>query len=220
MLSSFVPLPTDVPVDPDALEAQQWVIDELQRGIYQQEPSLLQRFLNWLADLINSIAQGAGAPSSAVVIGLVVLLLAGAATVALLQGGRLRRGRAAATGTRSTQLFDDARSAQELAADARAAAERGDFTAAALDQYRAVVRELDERVLLDDRPGMTAHEAALAGARIFPALAAAWHGAGSAFDTLAYGHATGTAADWQAMRQLTADVERAQPALSLAVAHD
>lgn len=220
MLNSFALLLADVPVDPDALEAQEWVTEELQRGIYQQEPSLLQRFLNWLSNLIGSIAQGAGAPSSAVVIGLVVLLLVGAVAIVLLQGNRVRRGAPAADQRGSAELFSDSRTANQLAADARAAAARGDFTAATLDEYRALVRQLDERVLLDDRPGLTAHEAALAGAQIFPALTDGWQWAGTMFDSLAYGEAVGTTSSWEAMRQLAGQASHAAPALSLAVTHD
>ena len=82
---------------------------------------------------------------------------------------------------------DDARTAAELRAAADAAAARGDWSTAVLERFRAVVRSLEERALLDDRPGRTAHEAAEAAAARLPARAAELRRAARLFDDVCYG---------------------------------
>jgi hypothetical protein len=192
--------PSEVPVDPSAAEAQQWARDELARAIYNQEPSLWDRFWLWLLETLTDILTGMPAGGSPLVPLLVVLALAVVVALVFAWHGRLQRTRRAATA--SATVFDDARSAATLRADSEAAARRGDLDAAVLDRFRAVVRSLDERVLLDDRPGLTAHEASLAGASLMPGLEQPWAAAAGVFDAVRYGHITATPANLETMRRL------------------
>ncbi len=60
------PLPLDVPVDPDAPEARDWLLDELSKQPYQAaQPTfidlLAQQILQWFGDLIDWLfGNGAG----------------------------------------------------------------------------------------------------------------------------------------------------------------
>lgn len=172
-----------LPVDPDADTARQWLTDALTNPVYHDGPSLLERFLAWLLDLLDGVSV-AGLPGvwSAVV---VVLAVLAAAAVALVVAGPVRASRRARTG--SGVLADDLRSADQLAAEAAAAAARGDFTTATLDAFRALVRRSEERVLLEPRPGRTAHEAAEELAPRFPDHVTPLRDAASVFDSLFYG---------------------------------
>ncbi|MDX5399564.1 MAG: hypothetical protein LPK92_07565, partial [Actinomycetes bacterium] len=164
--SGLLATPSEIPVDPSAAEAQQWAREELARAIYNQEPSLWTRFWLWLMETLTDILSGMPAGGSPLVPLLVVLALAVVVALVFAWHGRLQRTRRAAAA--SATVFEDARSAAALRADSEAAARRGDLDAAVLDRFRAVVRSLDERALLDDRPGLTAHEASLAGASLMP----------------------------------------------------
>src|SRR5699024_1466294 len=103
----------------------------------------------------------------------------------------------------STDVFgDDVRSAAELRASADSLAGQGLWSQAVHDRFRAVLRSLEDRTLLDDRPGRTAHEASeLAGLRL-PTCAQDLHRAGRLFDDVCYGHLTATAEDDAWMRAL------------------
>lgn len=198
--SGLLATPSEIPVDPSAAEAQQWAREELARAIYNQEPSLWNRFWLWLMETLTDILSGMPAGGSPLVPLLVVLALAVVVALVFAWHGRLQRTRRAAAA--SATVFEDARSAAALRADSEAAARRGDLDAAVLDRFRAVVRSLDERALLDDRPGLTAHEASLAGASLMPGLGQPWTAAAGVFDAVRYGHVTATAANLDTMRRL------------------
>lgn len=193
-------IPSEVPVDPSAPEAQQWARDELARAIYNPEPSLWARFWAWLLETLDGLLTGMPIGGSPLVPLLVVLALAVATALVIAWHGRLQRTRRAASA--SATVFDDARTSDQLRADSEAAARRGDLDAAVLDRFRAIVRALDERGLLEDRPGLTAREASLAATAAMPDLTAPWNRAAGVFDVVRYGHAPATEADLAAMRGL------------------
>jgi hypothetical protein len=84
------------------------------------------------------------------------------------------------------------------AADHRGLAERaaddGDVHTAVVERMRAVARELEERGVLDQRPGRTATELTDQAAIQLPGDAAALRAAARAFNEVAYGDATATPA--------------------------
>lgn len=201
---------TGVPVDPDAAEAQRWAEEELAEPIYQNDPGLLERILRFLGDLLDGIqALNVNAPSSLVPV-LIVAAFVAVVVVSLLLGGRVRARRRAETPA-SHQLFEDTRDSADLTATADAAAARGDWATAVLERFRALVRSLDERSVLDDRPGMTAHEAAGMAAAALPDQARGIRWAGRLFDDVCYGHLTPTREDDARLRELAAATSRARP---------
>lgn len=198
-------LPVDVPVEPSAQAARAAAREELRDPAYQAyEPSLFERastaVLRWLQDGFETTAGATpGGWWSAVV--LVLLLTLGA--VAL----RARLGPLARTGRRPGAVFAGAapRSTVEHHRAADAALSAGDLDAAVTERFRALVRGLEERGLLDPRPGRTAAEVAAEGATLFPGCAAALRAAATAFNEVRYG---GRAATTEA-HAAVADADRA-----------
>lgn len=182
----------DVPLTPSADDARAWAEAELSKAIYNDQPTLLEQLLNWLQELWESLMswnEGVGP----VVLPLVVLAVVGLiVAAALLIGGPVRRRRLRQRAASTVVLDGDERSAKELRAAAEAAAAAGDFSLAVLERFRAIVRSLDERVVLEDRPGRTAHEAATEAGLGLPDCAQGLLGASQTFDAVCYGdlHAT------------------------------
>jgi hypothetical protein len=200
-------LSADVPVEPGAEEARRWVVEELARPEYSTDPSLLARFLEWLAGLFDGApALDLSTPWVALVVVAVVLLVAG---IAYRVAGPVRLSRRRPTS--AVVLEDDTRSATELRAAADAAAAAGDWATAVLERFRAVVRSLEERALLEPRPGRTAWEAAQAAGERLPDVAADLGRGAHLFDDVCYGKvAVGPDAD-TFLRELDARATAARP---------
>lgn len=201
---------TEVPVVPDAEQARQWLERELAEPVYHQQPSLAQRFLDWLGRLFENAD---GVPIGNV--GTLVTVLAVVAALVLvtfLVTGPVRRSRRVGGTAGAVLGADDTRTATQLRAAADAAAAREDWATAVAERFRAVVRSLEERAVLDERPGRTAHEAVeVAGLRL-PPHAVDLRAAASLFDDVVYGDRTPRAADDAGLRELDARVAAARPA--------
>ena len=156
----------DPPLDPTSPEARQWLEDELRKGIYHEQKGLLQRFWDWLNDSLGS-SGGTGFPAWTIWIAVVI----GVAVVALVVLRSLRAERRMTGPRRAGVLDGPTRSAAEHRTAARDALARGDADTAVLEAYRAIARSAEERTLLDDLPGRTAHEVAVALGPVFPASA-------------------------------------------------
>lgn len=204
-------LAAQVPVDPDAQTAREWAEAELAQPIYHQRPSLLRMVLDWV---LEQLARAQAATSSldpraaAITVALVLLVGGG---IALVVAGPVRRARRARG---SVEVFggDDRRTAAELRAGAEALAAQGQWTEAVLDRFRAILRDLEDRVVLDPRPGRTAHEAAeRAGVRL-PGCAADLRRAARLFDDLCYGSAEATRDDDAWLREVDQRVAASRPA--------
>ncbi|WP_454084863.1 DUF4129 domain-containing protein [Georgenia sp. Marseille-Q6866] len=206
-----------VPVEPDADEARRWAEEELSRSVYHDEPNLLERAWAWFLEQLQRLVElDVSAPSTLVpllvVVGAAVLL-----AVVLYLAGPLRARRRGTPGT-SHAVFDDAdATSEDLTAAADAAARRRDWAQAVLMRFRAVIRSLDERAVLDDRPGFTAHEASTAAARLLPDCADGLVWAGRLFDDVCYGSATPGQAEDARLRELAAAVARSRPVGPVAV---
>lgn len=200
----------DLPVVPDRDTAREWLAGELSKPEYAERESLLVRLINWLIERLTSI-EWPSAQLSGPQVGLVVVLVVVVALlVAWLVAGPVRLGRAA---RRSAEVLDteDTRTAAQLRAAADAAASAGDWRTAVVERFRAVVRGLEERVVIDPRPGRTAQEAAAdAGARL-PAQAAALRSGADLFDGVEYGDRVAGGDDDAALRALDAAVVAARP---------
>jgi hypothetical protein len=180
-----------VPVDLGRDAAQQAAREELAKQVYREAgPGLTERFLRWLVDTATDLLDGAAGVSPGGKVGaLVVLLLLVAAAIAVRR--RLGPVRRAAGGDQP--LFAGAeRSAAEhrRAADAHAAA--GEWAEAVRERLRAVVRDLEERGVLDPRPGRTADEAATEAGAVLPACAGPLRAGARIFDDVWYGGRPGT----------------------------
>lgn len=203
-------LAAGVPVDPDAETARQWLVAELSDPVYHERPNLLETFLEWLVARLDEMSQASSnldAGTAALVVGGIVLV---GAVVALVVAGPVARARRAARASVAV-LDDDDRSAAELRAAADAHAAAGRWSQAVLDRFRALLRSLEDRVVLDPRPGRTAHEASEAAGRAFPSEEAALRRAGLLFDDICYGSAHATADDDAWLRGLDARLASLRP---------
>lgn len=203
-------VPADVPVDPDRPTARRWLVEELARPEYSQQPSLLQRLWEWFLGLFDGLP-ALDAPPLPMLVGLLVVLalLVG---VALWVAGPVRLARRRARSA-AVVAHDDDRTAAQMRAAADAAAERGDWGLAVAERYRAVVRGLEERVVIDPRPGRTAQEAASAAAARLPDLAAPLRHGASLFDDVVYGELPAGPQDDAALRDLDARTRAARAAV-------
>ena len=112
-------------------------------------------------------------------------------------------------------LFDDRpRSAAEHRAAAEAQAAQGHWNQAVRERMRAVVRSLEERALLDVRPGRTADEAASEAGAVLPAHADRLHTAARDFDDVTYGGRSAAEGTYRRLATLDTDLERTKPALA------
>ncbi|MFI9119078.1 DUF4129 domain-containing protein [Streptomyces bikiniensis] len=203
----------DVPVDISRVPAREAAERELSDPMYHEnDPSLLQRGLSrlweWLDDLFGS-ASGATPGGS---LGLVVIVLVVAALVAALwwRLGTPRR----APATAGDSLFADGpRSARDHRAAAARHASAGRWNEAVQERMRAVVRSLEERALLDPRPGRTADEAAAEAGRSLPFHADDLRLAARAFDDVTYGGRTADEPAYRRIEELDTALERTRPTL-------
>ncbi|MFH8754875.1 DUF4129 domain-containing protein [Streptomyces atroolivaceus] len=203
----------DVPVDTPRVPAREAAQDELSDPMYHEhDPNLLERgldrFWEWVGDLFAGAAGAApGGP-----LGLVVLVLAVVGLSAALWwrlGTPQSPARSPKTLFGSTDLSADGhRTAAAAHADARR------WTEAVQERMRALVRSLEDRAVLDPRPGRTADEAAAEAGRLLPAHSDRLRAAARVFDDVTYGGRTADEAAYRALCTLDLDIEAAKPLLT------
>lgn len=93
-----------------------------------------------------------------------------------------------------------ARTADEYRAEAESLAARGDYKEAVRARFRAIIRELEQRAVLDPRPGRTAGEIAREGGAAVPAVAGDLRLVAGTFDEVWYGRRAAAAADYATVR--------------------
>lgn len=206
--------PLTVPRDPARGAARR----ELSKPMYHQDdPSLLQRALDAFWDRLDRLLGAASSTAPGGTVGLVVIVLV---VVALLAALWWRLGTPRRTPASAPALFDDRpRSAAEHRAAAAAHAAQGHWNTAVQERMRALVRALEERALLDPRPGRTADEAASEAARPLPGHAARLHTAARDFDDVTYGGRTADEATYRKMSALDDDLRRTRPHLAASAPH-
>lgn len=172
---------------------------ELRKQVYHvRDESPVQRFVTWLLDRLDDAFQAAinvtpgGLPSlvvlAVVLVAIVVALRLGLGPTGLRDALTDRRRGAAAM------------SAAEYRAEAERLAAAGDVKEAVRARFRAVIRELEERAVLDPRPGRTAGEIAREGSAAVPAIGADLRVAAGTFDQVWYGRRDATGTDYEAVR--------------------
>ncbi|URM91188.1 DUF4129 domain-containing protein [Streptomyces sp. MRC013] len=198
------------PLDVPRVPAREAAERELSRPLYgEDEPSLLLRaadaFFEWIGDLFDA-ASGA-TPGGWV--GIVVITALAAALLGAL-GWRLGTPRRAPM--RADSLFaEEPRTAEDHRAAAERHAAAGRWNQAVQERMRAVVRSLEERTVLDPRPGRTADEAAAEAGRALPAHADGLRTAAREFDDVTYGGRTADQRAYRRLRDLDAAVQRTRP---------
>ncbi|MEU1476060.1 DUF4129 domain-containing protein [Streptomyces sp. NPDC001668] len=201
--------PLTIPRDPAREAARR----ELSKRMYHEnDPSWFQRaldaFWDWVGKLFDTASSATpGGPLGLVVVIAVVVLVVGALWWRL---GTPRREPAS-----SAALFDDRpRSAADHRAAAEAHAAQGHWNQAVQERMRAIVRSLEERALLDIRPGRTADEAAAEAGRALPSHTDRLRSAARNFDDVTYGGRAATEPSYHRIAELDRDLEHTKPVLT------
>lgn len=203
----------DIPVDTPRVPAREAAERELSEPMYHEhDPNLLQRaldsFWEWIGKLFDSVSGAApGGPLGLAVIALIVVVLIAALWWRLGTPQRIPR-------TAETLFADGPRSAAEHRATAEDHATAGHWNQAVQERMRAIVRSLEERALLDPRPGRTADEAADEAGRPLPSHADRLRTAAREFDDVTYGGRTAEQRTYLLLCELDIDLEHAKPHLS------
>ncbi|MFE2061444.1 DUF4129 domain-containing protein [Streptomyces sp. NPDC059467] len=201
--------PVTIPRDPAREAARR----ELSKRMYHEnDPGLFQRALNAVLDWIDRLLSVAASATPGGALGLVVVVLA---VIAVLGALWWRLGTPRRQPASAAALFDDRpRSAAEHRAAAEAHAAQGHWNQALQERMRGVVRALEERALLDARPGRTADEAAAEAGRALPAHTDGLRAAAREFDDVTYGGRRATQASYERIAELDRDLERTKPVLA------
>ncbi|WP_354640829.1 DUF4129 domain-containing protein [Kitasatospora camelliae] len=187
--------PVTVPRDPARDAARLELLDP---AYHRHDPGPVEQAGNWLTDRLDELLNGLGGLTGSPTTGIALAVVLVALLVAALWW-RLGAPRRAAGSADPLFSADGPRTAAGHREAASGHAAAGEWTAAVREQMRALVRALEERALLDARPGRTADEAAGEAGRALPGHAAALAAAARLFDDIAFGERT---ADQAAYRQL------------------
>lgn len=201
--------PVTTPRDPAREAARR----ELSKRMYHEnDPGLIQRALDAFWEWVGRLLDRAASATPGGTLGLLVVVLFVIAVLAALwwRLGTPRRGPVSATA-----LFENRpRSAAEHRAASEAHAAQGHWNQAVQERMRAIVRSLEERALLDDRPGRTADESAAEAGRALPGHRDRLRSAAREFDDVTYGGRSADEQSYRRIAELDGDLERSRPALA------
>ncbi len=174
------------PLDPSPGEARTWLGRELARPEYHDR-ELVQQFLAWVDRFVgSSLDAAAGSPPLSALAAIVVFLALSLALAWLLSRAR----RTAGTRRSGDVLAARRISADELRARAVQAHAEGHHRDAVVDGFRAMAVRQVERGELEDLPGTTAHEVALAVGGAHPEQRDRVAAGAALFDAVLYGERT------------------------------
>jgi hypothetical protein len=162
------------------------------------EPSFVERAYQWVMDKIGEmlgdlvdITPGGVTSLTAILVIVVLMAIAlrlGLGPVGLRDALTDRR-----RGSRS-------RTADEYRAEAEELAARGELKEAVRARFRAIIRELEQRGVLDPRAGRTAGEIAREGGAAVPAIAEDLRSVAATFDRVYYSRRPAERADYDTVR--------------------
>jgi hypothetical protein len=210
-LALFAALPARVPVDISRDDARDAAIRELAKPPYREhEPGLIHKAVSWLLERLGDLLALAGGSATNGFLGLLVLVVIAILAIVAV---RLKLGPFAGTGTRREALFAGReRTAAEHRRAAEAFAADGNWPEAIRERLRAVIRECEQRGVLDPRPGRTADEAAEEAGAALPDCAPGLRSSARIFDDVWYGGHTASAAMYAELRALDEAVQAARRA--------
>jgi Domain of unknown function (DUF4129) len=178
------PLAVEPPLDPGPDEARELLQRELVRPEYHDR-SVVEEILDWIDRFVNATIDAAtGAPPLSTFFAMVAFLL-----LALGLGWLLSRARGTARIARDRSLLQPGEvvTAAELRRRAEQAVGDGRHADAVVEGFRALAVRQVERGRLDDLPGATAHEVAVALGAAYPDARASVDGTAALFDAVRYG---------------------------------
>jgi hypothetical protein len=186
----IVPVPFEPPLVPTPDEGRSLLRRELLEPDYRED-DLLGRLLDWVG---RAIARTLDAASSAPPLSTFFALLVGLLLVLTAAWLVTRTRTARAVRQQATAAVpDESVSADEWRARAEAAYAAGDHGTALVDGFRALAVRQVQRGLLDDAPGATAHELAVALRALHPGREQGVDEGARLFDLVLYGDRETTA---------------------------
>ncbi len=175
---------TEPPLDPSPDDASSLLRRELVRPEYHDR-DVLQQVLDWIDRAVEGAVDAASrTPPLSTFAAMVAFLL-----LALGLGWLVSRARRTARVARDRAVLPAGTTprAADLRARAELALAEGRAEDAVLDAFRALTVRQVERGLLDDRPGATAHEVAVAVGAAHPDQRPRVDGTAALFDAVRYG---------------------------------
>ncbi|MDT3399257.1 DUF4129 domain-containing protein [Streptomyces sp. B1866] len=188
---------------------------ELAKHMYRERrQNPVQRALSWAWRQVDGLFGAASSATPGGGVGLAAILVV---VILLVVALRLRLGTPQlARPAPGTVFHHRPLSAAEHRSTAERLAAENHWDQAVQERMRALVRGLEERALLDPRPGRTADEAADEAARTLPGFAGRLRAAARAFDDVAYGGRPATAEEYARLRDLDLSLEQAEARLAAA----
>lgn len=196
------------PLDPSRSEGRRLLEDELAKPRYAAEPSLWDRFREWVAGLFDTT--GSGLPSWIFVFVLIIALAVIALVIVMVMRPEARARR---SGADRGVLDERGVDAAAYRVRAQSAVREGNWDTVVLEGYRAIVASAVERTILDELPGRTAHEASLELSTAFATEGDVLRTTADRFDAVRYGHDRATEADGRAVLELDERLARSRPDL-------
>jgi hypothetical protein len=204
------------PADRD--ESRKLLEDELSKQVYREaQPSVLERAvqaaIDWFLDGLSGLRTLGAGPGT--------LLLAAGAVLLVVVAVLLVRPRLNARAARKTRRVFGGGTVLSASAHRRraaAAAGAGRWNEALAEHLRALIRDAEERGVLEDRPGRTATEAAADLAAAFPEPAGEIFWLAERFNEVQYGEGEADAADGARAASLDSLLAAALPARAAASA--
>jgi hypothetical protein len=208
-LLALMRLPLDVPITLGRDEAQRLAREELANPVYSgDDEPWMQRLLRWVLERISQLLDTVGGSSPLGWFGIVGVVAVVVLVVVVIR----RRTGTLARGTASSGLFSGSdRTAADLRSDAERYASSGAWAEAVRARLRAIVRDLEDRGLVDARPGRTADEIARDAGRALPPVADDLRAAARLFDDVWYGGRTADAAGYARLVAVDDAVAAARP---------
>jgi Domain of unknown function (DUF4129) len=198
-------------LDPSPAEAQKWLSDELHRSDYHNP--WLDSALRWIVDQLSKLLDGANTVANgglSMVVTVLVALVAITLLVWVLPKVRREQVVAHPDGAVIVDPTITAGTYRDLAARALA---NGRYDTAVLEGFRAIAKDMSDRTLLDDAPGLTAHEVSLELSRPFPDFAGRLAQSANLFDAVRYGHRSATEDGAAQVLRLDSELSKARPVL-------
>lgn len=200
---------TEVPVDIDRDDAAKRAAAELADPRYAQaRPGPVQSFAQWIGQQLDRLLASL---SQAVPGGIFGLILVVVLLIVLVVVVRLKVGKVAHSAQAGRVFGERRRTAEEYRRSAADAAAAGRYADAVREQFRALVRALEERALLEPRSGRTADEAAAEGGLLLPNVADGLRAAARLFDDVHYGAHPTDAAGYRSLVELDERCRRERP---------
>ncbi len=194
-------------------QARELARRELEKPAYHRdEPSVLDRIIQKITDWLNSLyakmpGQHTGGSGSWVFLVVLVVLLVLVGVAVWWRVGNVRRNAAG----RSALLDDAPTMAEDHRAQAELHASAGEWRLAIRERLRAIARDLEERAILEPRPGRTADELAAEAGEALPAHTDDLTRGARVFDDVWYGGEPGDADGYRLIADLDGRIRSARP---------